>query len=159
MSHSLQPHGPWNSPGPIQEWVAFPFSRGSSQPRDPNPGLPNCRRILYQLSHQGSPRILEWVAYPFFRGSSRPGIQPGSPSLQADSLPTELSGKPNQHVEKYSKMCTVGFWTIYALGPQLMSNLELLKCSRCLIYGQSIGLIVKAVAIHLFRNCLQTCTQ
>ena len=28
-----------------------------------NPGLPQCRRILYHLSHQGSPRILEWVAY------------------------------------------------------------------------------------------------
>jgi len=26
--------------------------------------------ILYQLSHQGSPRILEWVAYPFSSGSS-----------------------------------------------------------------------------------------
>ena len=23
------------------------------------------RGILYQLSHQGSPRILEWVAFPF----------------------------------------------------------------------------------------------
>ena len=32
-----------------------------------NPGLPHCRRILYQLSHQGSPRILEWVACPFAR--------------------------------------------------------------------------------------------
>ena len=30
-----------------------------------NPGLSHCRRILYQLSHKGSPRILEWVAYPF----------------------------------------------------------------------------------------------
>ena len=100
----------------ILEWVAFPFSRGSSQPRqwtgvsqprspalqadslpaEPqekpkntgvgslsllqrifptqglNPGLPHCRRILYQLSHKGSPRILEWIAYPFSRGSSRP---------------------------------------------------------------------------------------
>ena len=37
-----------------------------------NSGLPHCRRILYHLSHQGSPRILEWVAYPFSRGSSRP---------------------------------------------------------------------------------------
>ena len=27
------------------EWVAFPFSRGSSQPRS-NAGLPHCRRIL-----------------------------------------------------------------------------------------------------------------
>ena len=38
-----------------------------------NPGLPLCRWILYQLSHQGSPRILEWVVYPFSRGSSQPG--------------------------------------------------------------------------------------
>ena len=31
-----------------------------------------CRQILYQLSQQGSPRILEWVAYPFSRRSSWP---------------------------------------------------------------------------------------
>ena len=54
----------------ILEWIAFPFSRGSSQPRDSNPGLPHRRQILYQLSHQGSPGILEWVAYPFSSGSS-----------------------------------------------------------------------------------------
>ena len=60
----------------ILEWVVFPFSRGSSQPRDRNqglnPGLPNCRQILYQLSHKGSLRILEWVAYPFSSRSSQP---------------------------------------------------------------------------------------
>ena len=43
----------------ILEWVAVPFSRGSSQSRDSiqgsNPGLPHCRRILYQLSRQRSP--------------------------------------------------------------------------------------------------------
>ena len=33
-----------------------------------NPDLPHCRRTLYQLSHQGSPRILEWVAFPFLQG-------------------------------------------------------------------------------------------
>ena len=37
----------------ILEWVAFPFSRGSSQPRD-RTHLPHCRQILYQLSHKGS---------------------------------------------------------------------------------------------------------
>ena len=52
------------------EWVAFPFSRGSSQPRDGNSGLQHCRGILYQLSHKGSPRILEWVPYPFSSRSS-----------------------------------------------------------------------------------------
>ena len=40
-----------------------------------NPGLPHCRRILYCLSHQGSPRILEWAAYPFFRETSWPRNQ------------------------------------------------------------------------------------
>ena len=42
-----------------------------------NPGFPHCRWILYQLSHQGSPRILEWVTYPFSRGSSWPGNRTG----------------------------------------------------------------------------------
>ena len=37
-----------------------------------NPGLPDCKQILYCLSHQGSPSILEWVAYPFTTGSSQP---------------------------------------------------------------------------------------
>ena len=40
-----------------------------------NPGLLHCGQILYQLSHQGSPRILEWVACPFSRGSSWPRNQ------------------------------------------------------------------------------------
>jgi len=57
-----------------------------------NSGLPHCRQILYHLSHQGSPRIREWIAYPFSRGSSDPGIELGSPALQADSLPAELPG-------------------------------------------------------------------
>ena len=34
-------------------------------------------------------RMLEWVAMPFSRGSS----QPRSPTLQANSLPSELPGK------------------------------------------------------------------
>ena len=40
----------------ILEWVAFPFSRGPSQLRD-RTCLPHCRRILYQLSHKGSPSL------------------------------------------------------------------------------------------------------
>ena len=59
------------------EWGAFPFSRGSSQLMGRNPGLPQCRQILYQLSYEGSPRELEWVAYPFSSGSSQPRNQTG----------------------------------------------------------------------------------
>jgi len=35
-------------------------------------------------------RILEWVAIPFSKILPNPGIKPGSPVLQADSLPSEL---------------------------------------------------------------------
>ena len=43
----------------ILEWVAFPFSRGIIPTQGSNPGLLHCRRILYQLSHQGSPTCQE----------------------------------------------------------------------------------------------------
>ena len=42
-----------------------------------NPGLPHCRWILYQLSHQGNPEILEWVAYPFSSGFPWPRNRTG----------------------------------------------------------------------------------
>ena len=34
VSDSAIPYSPWTSPGQFLEWVAVPFSRGSSQPRD-----------------------------------------------------------------------------------------------------------------------------
>ena len=80
----------------ILEWVAISFSWGSSQLRDQTHVCPHCWWVLYQLSHKGNPKILEWVAYPFPRGLPNPGFKPGSPTLQADSLPTELSGKPRK---------------------------------------------------------------
>ena len=77
------------------EWVGFPFFRESTT-QGSNPGLPHCRQILYQLSHKGSPQILEWVAIPSPGDLPDSGIEPRSPALQADSLPTELSGKPKR---------------------------------------------------------------
>ena len=59
-----------------------------------NWSLLHCRQILYQLSHQGSPRILEWIAFSSPAGRPNPGITLGSPALQADSLPAEPPGKP-----------------------------------------------------------------
>ena len=38
----------------ILEWLAMPSSRGSSQPRELNPGLSRYRWILYRVNHQGS---------------------------------------------------------------------------------------------------------
>ena len=39
-------------------------------------------------------RILEWVAISFSRDLPDPGIEPRSPALQVDSLPTEPLAKP-----------------------------------------------------------------
>ena len=39
-------------------------------------------------------RILVWVAIPSSRESPNPKIEPRSPALQADSLPSEPPGKP-----------------------------------------------------------------
>ena len=80
-SDSLRPHGlyspwsPWNSPGQNTGVGSFSLLQGIFPTQGYNPGLPHCRRILYQLSHKRSPRILEWVAYPFSSGSFRPSNQ------------------------------------------------------------------------------------
>ena len=80
VSDSLWPHGinsPWNSPGQNAGVSNHSLLQGIFPTLGSNPGLLHCRQILYQVSHQGSPRILEWVAYPFSRGSSWPRNWPG----------------------------------------------------------------------------------
>ena len=70
---TLQPRGlcsPWNSPGQNTGVGSLSLLQEIFPTLGSNSGLPHCRRILYQLSHQESPRILEWVAYPFSKGSS-----------------------------------------------------------------------------------------
>ena len=49
-------------------------------------------------------RILEWVAFPSPVDIPNPGIKPGSPALQVDSLPAELPGKPPFNTKVYHKI-------------------------------------------------------
>ena len=58
------------SPGQNIGVGSLSFLQGIFPTQESNPGFPHCRRILYQLSHKGSLRMLEWVAYPFSRRSS-----------------------------------------------------------------------------------------
>ena len=61
VSDSLWPPGlysPWNSPGQDTGVGSLSFLQGIFPTQGLNPGLPYCRRILYQLSHQGSPSLL-----------------------------------------------------------------------------------------------------
>ena len=50
---------------------------------------------LIQLNGVLRARILEWGAFPFSRDLPNPRIEPRSPTLQVDSLPTEPQGKPH----------------------------------------------------------------
>ena len=75
VSDSLRPHGlysPGNCLGQNTGMGSLFLLQGIFPTQGSNPGLLHCGRILYQLSHKGSPRILEWVAYPFSSRSSQP---------------------------------------------------------------------------------------
>ena len=67
----------WNSPGQNTGVGSLSLLQGIFPTQGSNPGLLPCRWILYQLSHQGSPRIPEWVACPFSSRSSWPRNQTG----------------------------------------------------------------------------------
>ena len=59
----------------------------------------------------GFPREEHWngLPFPFARDLPDPGVEPKSPALQADSLPTEPSGKPHMCayvcINIYTHMC------------------------------------------------------
>ena len=61
---------PRNSPGRNTGVGSLSLLQGIFPTQGSNPGLLHCRQIIYQVSHQGSPRIMEWVACPFSSGSS-----------------------------------------------------------------------------------------
>ena len=68
----------------ILEWVAVSFFRGSSQPRELNPGHQHCRWILYQLSHQGN---LGWSINILFFLLMSPYDSNVRPEMKASSSP------------------------------------------------------------------------
>ena len=52
-----------------------------------------------------------WIPIPFSRGSSQPRDQTWSLVLQADSLPSELPGKPNVDIYRCKELShTCPFW-------------------------------------------------
>ena len=116
MSNSLRSHAlysPWNSPGQNTGVGSLSLLQGIFPTQGLNPGLLHCRWILYQLSHKESQRILELVAYPFSSRSSQPRNRTEVSSLQVDSLPTELWGKP-EHVKSGLQSCMLEIlcWTM-----------------------------------------------
>ena len=87
----------------ILEWVRFPFSTGSSQPRDRTHISCIAGRFFTSWTTREAQKY--WSGYPIPSPGDLPdpGIKPGSPALQADSLPTELSGN-NIKVKSLSRI-------------------------------------------------------
>ena len=65
----------WNSSDQSTGVGSLSLLQGIFPTLGSSPGLPHCRRILYQLSHNESPRIQEGVGYPFSSRSSWPRNQ------------------------------------------------------------------------------------
>ena len=140
LCSTLRPHGlynPWNSPGQNTGVGNLSLLQGIFPTQVLNPGLPHCRRILYELSHEGIPRILEWVAYPFSSGSSPPRNRRGV-LLHCRQILHQLSheGSPVQ------KCFCIG-WEIYQITWKRYSNLHVqvlsAKCSdKSVCYGGQV---------------------
>ena len=111
MSDSVQPHRwqptrlphPWDSPGK-NTGVGCHFLlqcmkvKSESEVvqlcltlRDPM----DCSLPASSIHRIFQARVLEWVAIPSPEDFPNPGIEPGSPALQADYLEAEPLGKPN----------------------------------------------------------------
>ena len=73
VSDSLRPHGTVHGvlQARILEWVAVPFSRGSSQSRDQTP-VSHTAGGFYTSSHQGSPSLLIRTPVTEFRDHPTP---------------------------------------------------------------------------------------
>ena len=117
-----------------------------------NPGLPRCRRILYQLSHKRSPRIVEWVAYPFSRRTISLSIQNplASPLVWSLSGPSSLNAHRGFQVQGTCQACFC---------PQVSctGNFRFLECSSqvfvwlascCL--ALSVGITVQKGLLRLY---------
>ena len=90
-------------------------------------------------------RILEWVALPFSRGLPNPGIEPRSPTLQAESLPAEPPGKPPVGMATHSSILAWRIpWTPGVTKSQTqLSDFHFLPvmCAKCLLCSQDGNIV------------------
>ena len=83
----------------ILEWVAFPFSRGSSQPRDQTE-FPALQVDSLPVEPKGKPKNNGVSSLSLLQGIF-PTQDPGLPALWVDSLSTELSENPQIQCNPY----------------------------------------------------------
>ena len=136
MSDSLRPPGlysPWNSPGQNTGVGSLSLLQGIFPTQGSNlglPRLPHCRRFLYQLSHQGSPRTQEWVALCL---------------LQQIFL--------NQESNQGLLHCRQILYQLSHQGSPMYEIVHWLKCHYCELYLFIFGLAGSSLLCRLFSSC------
>ena len=93
LSESLQPcelYSPWNSPGQNTGVGSLSLLQGIFPTQGSNPDLPHCRQFFTSWATREAQEY--WSGQPIPSPVDLPyrGIEPGSPTLLVDSLPTEL---------------------------------------------------------------------
>ena len=78
----------------ILEWAYISFSRGYSKSRDQTQVSHIAGRLFTSWATREAQEHCSGQPVPSQGDLPDPKIEPESPALQADSLPTELSGKP-----------------------------------------------------------------
>ena len=73
VTHGI--YSPWNTPSQNTGVGSCSILQRIFPTQGPNPGLPHCRQILYQLSHKGGPifslLLLNFVAYIFLYNNNK----------------------------------------------------------------------------------------
>ena len=106
LCNPMDLYNPWNSPGQNTGVGSHSVLQGILPTQGSNTALLHCRPILYQLSHQGNPRILECVAYPFSSGSSPPR------KLLMNNLNLKWETAEKQNIKHYIHK---GHWDLHYL--------------------------------------------
>ena len=115
------------------ERVDFPFSRGSSQSWEHRTQVSHTAGKFF-TSWATQDAKEHWGGYPIPFPVDLPdlGIKQGSPALQADSLPTELSGKPIMWVVTISLPKLLQFyWLCYSLCCTFIPMTSILQLEAC----------------------------
>ena len=88
------------------EWLTFPFSKGSSQPRDQTQVSRIAGGFFTIWATREAQEYWSGQPIPSPEDLPDPGIEPGSAALQVDSLPTELEA-----VSTYKQWLWSHFWS------------------------------------------------
>ena len=120
-----------------------------------NPGLSHCRRILYYLNDQGSPRILVWVASLLQKNFPTQEWNRGPLHYRWIPYQVNYLGSPNQSAKPTHQMSASLLSTTTRLSPRLPSAPR--RESNPVLTNQSMPSITSLFLLPLVHKKLSLC--